>query len=157
MGLTALLLAAALAASAPDGEARISLDVREADVQDVARLFAEIGGFQLVMDPGTSCRVTLKLNAVRWEQAFATVLRSCGLAREEDGGIVRVSTSARLTEEARAQRALDEARESARPRSASLLRLSYAKAAELAPVLSKMLPGAEVTWDARTNTLIVVD
>jgi type IV pilus assembly protein PilQ len=159
MGLTAFVLAAVLISASPEpGEARVSLDVREADVQDLARLFADLAPFQLVMDPGVSCRVTLKMHAVRWDAAFRAVLRSCGLAHEEDGRIVRVATAARLAEEARAQRALREAQQASRPRSVLSLRLSYARAAEMAPLVKKLLsPQGEVVYDARTNTLIVID
>lgn len=156
MGVTALALAAWLAAEQP--EARISLDVRDADVQDLARLFADIGAFQLVMDPGVSCRVTLKMNAVRWDAAFKAVLKTCGLAQEEDEGVVRIATAARLAEEVREERALHEAQESARQRSVVSHRLSYARAAELAPLVKRLLgPGADVIYDTRTNTLIIID
>lgn len=159
MGMMALALAALLAPAPPvEPEARISLDVREADIQDMARLFADVGAFQLVMDPGVSCRVTLKMHEVRWDAAFRAVLRSCGLAHAEDEGVVRIATAARLAEEARAERALREAQEAARPRSALSHRLSYARAAELAPLIKRMLsPGGDVVFDARTNTLIIID
>jgi type II secretory pathway component HofQ len=39
-----------------------------------------------------------------------------------------------------------------------MYRLSYAKAAEMAPLVKKFLsPRGEVIFDARTNTLIVTD
>jgi len=159
MGLSGLVLGAFLAGAASGpGEARVSLDVRDGDVQDLARLFADLAPFQLVMDPGLQCRATLKLHAVRWDAAFLAVLRSCGLAHQEDGGIVRVATAARLAEEARAERALREAQASGRERSVLSLRLSYARAAEMAPLVKKLLsPRGDVAYDTRTNTLIVVD
>jgi type IV pilus assembly protein PilQ len=159
MGMTAFALAGLLLAAPPEEpEARISLDVREADIQDMARLFADVGAFQLVMDPGVACRVTLKMHEVRWDAAFKAVLRSCGLSHEEDVGVVRIATAAKLTEEARAERALREARAAARPRSVLSYRLSYARAAELAPLVEKLLgPDAEVVFDTRTNTLIIID
>jgi len=159
MGLRVLLLGAALATAAPEaGEARVSLDVRDADVQDLARLFADLAPFQLVMDPGVSCRITLKMHAVRWDTAFRAVLRSCGLAHEEQEGVLRVATAARLADEARAERMLLDAQREARPRSVMSLRLSYARAAEMAPLVRKLLsPQGDVIYDVRTNTLIVVD
>jgi type IV pilus assembly protein PilQ len=159
MGVTGVVLAALIAAAPPgESEARISLDVRDADIQDMARLFADVGAFQLVMDPGVSCRVTLKMHDVRWDAALRAVLRSCGLAQEEDEGVVRIATNARLAEEARAERALREAQDDARPRSVLSRRLSYARAAEMAPLIKRLLgPGADVVFDARTNTLIIID
>ena len=76
-GLPSLLLSLALvspakAASPPD--ARVSVDFKDVDVVDVARLFAEVGGFQLVVDPGVSCKLTLKLSEVPWTAALDLAL-----------------------------------------------------------------------------------
>jgi type IV pilus assembly protein PilQ len=157
--MSALVLALALQLPVVEPEeARISIDVKDAAIQDVVRLLAEVGGFQVVMDPGVSCRLTLKLKEVRWGQVLASALRSCSLAHEEDGGIVRIAPAARLIEEAEARRRLSESREAARTRSVFLKRLSYARAEELAPIVRKLLsPRGEVVYDARTNTLIIID
>ena len=156
------LVAAPLAAAAPppgqDGEARISIDVKDADIVDVVRLFAEVGGFQVVVDPGVSCKLTLKLNEVRWESALDVALKSCGLGRDEENEIVRVAPVARLAAEAAAQRKLDEERSLSGPLQMRTYRLSYARAAEMAPIIKKFLsPRGEVIYDSRTNTLIVMD
>ena len=148
----------AAAALRTDGDARISIDVKDADVVDIVRLFAEVGGFQVVVDPGVSCRLTLKLNEVLWTSALDVALKSCGLGRDEDNGIVRVATMAKLTAETEAQRKLDEERALAGPLQMRSYRLSYARAAEMAPIVKKFLSArGEVIYDSRTNTLIVID
>ena len=161
VSLAAALLPAAGADPAPtdgSGEARLSLDVREADVVDVVRVLAELGGFQVVMDPGISCKLTLKLKEVRWSAVLDMALRSCGLAKEEDNDIVRIAPASRLTQEAADRAKLEEQKALAAPRHVTMMRLSYARAQELAPVVKKMLsPRGDVIWDARTNTLIVID
>lgn len=137
---------------------RVSLDVKDADVLDVARLMAEAGGFQLVADPGPACRLTLRLEQAALDAVFQAVLRACGLAAEETGGIVRAAPAARLLAEAEERRRLGEAQRLERPLRTHVLRLSFARAAELAPLLRQHLsPRGEVAWDARTNTLFVTD
>src|SRR5215475_4407160 len=79
-----------------DGEARISMDVKDAPLVDVVRLLAEVGGFQVVFDPGIDCKLTLKLNEVTWPAALDVSLRSCGLGRDEEGGILRIASLKRL-------------------------------------------------------------
>jgi type IV pilus assembly protein PilQ len=149
---------AAPASSTLDGEARISVDMKDADIVDVVRLFAEIGGFQVVVDPGVSCKLTLKLNEVRWASALDVALKSCGLGRDEENEIVRVAPVAKLAAEHAAQRKLDEERSLAGPLQMRSYRLSYARAAEMAPIIKKFLsPRGEVIFDSRTNTLIVMD
>jgi type IV pilus assembly protein PilQ len=154
--VSALLLALLLAAA--DGEARVSLDLKEAPVEDVMRVLAEVGGFQLVMDQVPPCKLTLKLTEVRWLAALDLSLRACGLDREEEGGVVRVSTIARFLEESAARRRLQEEREKAPRGRLSLFRLSYARAQQMAPLLKRLLaPRGDVFYDERTNTVLIVD
>lgn len=160
LALVALLAAspAAGASPAPPDEARISVDFKEADVLDIARLMAELGGFQLVAHPGISCRLTLKLTEVPLETAFDMAMKSCGLGYEESATIRRVAPVAQLRAEAEASRKLREEQALNRPLRTRLYRLSYAKAAELAPLIRKFLsPRGDVIFDARTNTLIITD
>jgi type IV pilus assembly protein PilQ len=162
-------VALALAASARPGttapesrevrsETRISIDFKDADILDVIRLMSEVGSFQVVVDPGVSCKLTLKLKEVPWDAALDVILRSCGLGQDTDNGIVRVAPVAKLTEEAAARRKLAEEQKLDRPLRTTRYRLSYAKAAELAPLIKKFLsPRGEVVVDPRTNTLIITD
>jgi len=71
---------------------------------------------------------------------------------------VRVAPVAKLTEEAAARRRFAEEQKLDRPLRTTRYRLSYAKAAELAPLIKKFLsPRGEVVVDPRTNTLIITD
>jgi len=138
-------------------EARLTLDFKDVSATDLVVLLAEASGHQSVVDGDVTCRLTLKLRAVRWRTAFEHVLRSCSLGVEEDGLILRVAPLARLAEEKRQRRTLDDERAHSGPPSLSLFHLSYARAEELAPTLKKLLPaGSDVTYDKRTNTLLVM-
>lgn len=153
-----LLALAFLGAGAPigDGEARLSIDVREVDARDVVALLAEAGGRQSVVDGDVACRLTLKVKELSWRGAFEQVLRACRLGAEEEGPVLRVAPLQRLAQEERERRALADEQARSRRSEWTALRLSYARAAELAPVLAKFLPpGSQVTFDARTNTLFV--
>jgi type IV pilus assembly protein PilQ len=155
------LLAAALAlgpgAGAGAGEARVSLDARDAPIVDVVRVLAEAGGFQVVFNPGIDCRLTLRLHETRWRSVLDTVLSACRLGLEEEGDILRVAPIARLQEEAAARRCLEQERRPMPSGRLALFRLSYARAQELAPLLDRILnPAGRVSYDSRTNTLILV-
>ena len=148
----------AAAAGPPNEDTRVSLDIRDGDVTDIVRVLSDVAGFQVVFDPGTSCRLTLKLREVEWRAALDASLKSCGLGREEEGGILRIAPTSRLIEEAAAERRLQEARAAAAPHRVLTFRLSYARAQEMAPILKKTLaPRGDVVFDARTNTLMVID
>ncbi len=142
----------------PRGDATVSVDFKEADVVDVVRLMSEIGSFQTVVDPGVSCRLTLKLREVAWPIALDMALRVCGLGHEEEGGIVRVAPVAKLTAEQLERRRLEEESRLARPLQTRVVRLTHARAADLAPLLRKYLsPRGDVSYDVRTNTLFITD
>jgi type IV pilus assembly protein PilQ len=68
----------------------ISLSLRDADLVEVLRTFARLGGFNLVVDPGVSGKVTVELRDVRWQDAMVVILRTQGLAAEVNGRIVSV-------------------------------------------------------------------
>ena len=153
--LLALLLASVPAASE---STRLSIDVKDADVIDVVRLLAEVGGFQVVADSGVSCTLTLKLKDVEWPTVLELALRSCSLAQESEGNVVRIAPASKVLEEASQRRRLDEERRLNRPLRTDRYRLSYARAQELAPLLRRFLsPRGTVEFDVRTNTLIVTD
>jgi type IV pilus assembly protein PilQ len=156
--LALVLLATLAPAPPPDRESLVALDVKDASVTDVAAALAEAGGYQAVFDPGLSCRLTLKLNGAAYAQAFETVLRACGLAFEGEGTVLRIAKSGTLLREASERRRLQEEKLAARPRREVVLRLSYARASEMAPILKRHLsPAAVVAFDERTNTLIFID
>jgi len=163
--LAAVLLAASVASPAPVArpatapeEARISVDFKDADILDIVRLMAELGNFQVVAHPGISCKLTLKLKEVPLDTAFDLALKTCGLGYEEASGIYRIAPTATLTAEHAVARKLAEEQRLNRPLKTRMYRLSYARAAEMAPLVKKFLsPRGEVIFDARTNTLIVTD
>jgi type IV pilus assembly protein PilQ len=144
--------------ASPSPEARISVDFKDGDILDIVRLLAEVGDFQVVAVPGVSCKLTLKLKEVPLQTAFDVILRTCGLGHDEENGIVRVAPTAKLVAERAEARRLEEERALNRPLRTQVMRLSYARAAEVAPLLKRFLsPRGDVTYDARTNTLFVTD
>jgi type II secretory pathway component HofQ len=158
MSATILALAAILVAPVAAGEetgAQVSMDVKEAPIVSIVTLLVELGGRQVVFDPGQDCSLTLRLHEVAWHRALDTTLRACGLGYQEEGGVLWVATTARLREEVEGRRRVHEAR----PGLASGLaryRLSYARAEEMAPLLRRLVaPRGSVTTDPRTNTLII--
>jgi type IV pilus assembly protein PilQ len=137
-------------------EARVSLDAREAPVTDVVRILSEVAGFQVVFDPGIDCKLTMKVNAAAWRSLLDTALGACALGVEEEADVLRVAPVARLREEAAARRRLNEEQARKPAGRLALFRLSYARAEKITPLLQRMLPPqASVSYDTRTNTLLV--
>lgn len=137
----------------------VSMDFQNADLRAVLRVFAEISDLNLVIDPGVQGEVNVALTQVPWDQAFDVILRTNGLAHETEGTVVRIAPVERLREEAAAQAARAQREAEAGELAVFTRALSYARAADLAPLLTNTLlsPRGEVFTDARTNTLIIRD
>jgi type II secretory pathway component HofQ len=74
----------------------ISLSVKDADLVEVVRSLARIAGVNLIIDPGTTGKVTAELVDVRWDHALAVILKTQGLGMELDGRILTVAEPRRL-------------------------------------------------------------
>ena len=68
----------------------IDLSLKDADLVEVLRSFAELGGFNLVIQPGVQGKVTVELKQVPWDQALEQILKINNLAMEITGGKVSV-------------------------------------------------------------------
>lgn len=153
--LALFLLAGASFGAAPK---RLSLELANADVHSVLRLFAEVGRFNLVTSETVSGKVTLTLRNVPWDEAMKVVLAAKGLGFERTDNIVRVAPLAELQAEAEARVRLKEARLVSAPLTTTLIPINYARASELVEqVKATLSPRGTVTVDTRTNTLIVRD
>ena len=80
----------------PALETRISLSVKDADLVEVVRSLARIGGKNVVVDPSVRGTVTAELHDVPWDRALAVILEINGLGMELDGNVIAVAPPARL-------------------------------------------------------------
>ena len=137
----------------------ISLDFKDGDLQDIFRLFADISGLNVVVNPGVSGKVTLKLNEVPWDQALDLILKTNGLGYTLEDNVIRIARLADLQREEQDKRKLAEEKALAGDLVPMRKRLSYAKANVLEPTIKKVAlsPRGSITIDERTNTLIITD
>src|SRR5207248_404893 len=156
--------AAGQSAAQPGSAARftgnpVSLDFQGADLRAVLRTFAEISGLNIVIDPTIQGSVDVALRDVPWDQALDIILRANKLGYIIDGTVVRIAPLTVLAEEESQRRKLGEEQALAGTIEVLTKTLSYAKAEELQPLLTKsaLSPRGTVQVDSRTNTLIISD
>jgi type IV pilus assembly protein PilQ len=138
----------------------ISLDFKDGDLQDIFRLFADISGLNIVVNPGVTGKVTLTLHEVPWDQALDLILKANGLGYTMEGNVIRIAPLAVLQKEEQDRRKLAEEKALAGELASLTTRISYAKAADLADVLRKtgtLSARGTMNIDTRTNTLIIND
>lgn len=68
----------------------LDLDVKAADIHDVMRLLADVGGVNIVVADTVKGRVTLKLRRVAWDQIACTIAALHKLSIVADGNVVLV-------------------------------------------------------------------
>ncbi|HEX7418652.1 MAG TPA: type IV pilus secretin PilQ, partial [Thermoanaerobaculia bacterium] len=134
----------------------ISLNLKDADIKDVLRTFAQLTGLNIAVDPQVSGSVTVDFVDVPWDQALDLILRQNGLSFALEGNVMRVGTIDRLAQETAASRKLAEEERLSVPTTTLSFKLSYARAQEVANLLKDIAsPRARIIVDARTNQLIV--
>jgi len=137
---------------------RISLDLKDVELPNVFRLFADISGMNILVTDDVRGRVTLRLVDVPWDQALDIILETHNLGMEKVGNVIRISTLQRLQKEKEARAKAVKAKETLEPLVTELMPISYSKASELAPKVKDLLsPRGSVSVDERTNILIVKD
>jgi type IV pilus assembly protein PilQ len=92
----------AQAAGVPQRPRLISLDFKDADINNILRILAEFSGLNIVTSEDVKGKVTVKLQNVPWQQALDSVVRASKLAYVQEGNIIRVDKLENLTKEAEA-------------------------------------------------------
>jgi type IV pilus assembly protein PilQ len=138
---------------------RISLDFKDADIQNVLRILADVSGLNIITTEDVSGKLTMRLVDVPWDQALDAILKAKGLDMVRDANIVRISTVEQLKKERDAQRAADEAQKQVEPLLVSYVKVNYAKADEklVKKVQEVLTERGQSTWDERTNTIVIRD
>lgn len=137
----------------------ISMDFQGTDLRAVLRVFADISGLNLVIDPSVQGEVNVALTQVPWDQAFDIILRANQLDYEVDGTVVRIASIQQLQDEAQDRALLAQREAEAGELIVFTKSLSYAKADDLVQLITQttLSPRGEVFTDPRTNTLIIRD
>mgnify|MGYP003513614940 CR=1 FL=1 len=140
----------------------ISLNFQDIPVRTVLQIIADFNNLILVTTDSVSGNITLRLDGVPWEQALDIILKVRGLDKRLDNNILLVAPADEIA--AREKQQLESRNQVAdlAPLYTEYLQINYAKASEVAALLSsestKLLsPRGAVSVDERTNVLVVKD
>jgi type IV pilus assembly protein PilQ len=137
---------------------KITLDFKDADIDNILRLFAEVSDLNIITTEDVTGTVTVRLVDVPWDQAFDIILQSKNLGVERIGNVMRIAPLERISMERKLRADAAKATEELEPLTTELIQVSYSTAAELASKVRGLLSSrGSVTVDERTNTLIVKD
>jgi type IV pilus assembly protein PilQ len=154
-------VAAARPAAAPR-PGRLSMDFKDADINNLLRIIAEVSGQNIVAGDEVKGKVTVRLVDVDWEKALDTILRINNFDYVWEENIIRVASRAKLEADAasraKAALAVQDVKRAA-PLKTAILSVNYAKPPEIVKALDKIkTPGrGSISVDERTATLIIED
>jgi len=144
---------------------RLTLNFQDIETRAVLQLLAETSGRNIVVSDTVQGNVTLRLRNVPWDQALDIVMTTKGLDMRQNGNVIIVAPAeeiaARETADLEAQQAIAELE----PIYSEFLQVNYAKASDLAALISGDSGGGNtmlsdrgsIAVDDRTNTLLVQD
>lgn len=137
----------------------VSLDLDGADLRATLRELVEHGGLNVVFDPTVQGTVDILVRDIPWDQALETILRANKLGYVAEGTIIRIAPLNVLAEEEAERRKLAEARALAGDLRVQTFTLSYARASDMQPLLTRsaLSSRGQIQVDGRTNTLIITD
>ncbi|MDN5923460.1 MAG: AMIN domain-containing protein, partial [Xanthomonadales bacterium] len=155
---------------------RVDFNFQDIPVRQVLHLIASESNLNIVVADSVQGNVTLRLKNVPWDQALDIVLRAKGLDKRMNGNVLWVAPQAEI---ATREEALAKARRSEQqnaPLISAFIPISYGKASDIAALLTEkskqssgggsttasasrgfLSPRGSVSYDERTNTLLVND
>jgi type IV pilus assembly protein PilQ len=164
---------AALPPPGGNGLGRLSMDFKEADINNLLRIIAEVSGMNVVAGDDVRGKVTVRLVNVDWQQALDVILKINGMGYEIDGNILRVASMRKLDEERKARDDAKKREEDLRTAAAKakveekkleplvteVVAVNYAKAGEVVRQLDRLKTvgrtDVSLVVDDRTNKLII--
>ncbi len=145
---------------------RLTLNFQDIETRAVLQLLAETSGRNIVVSDTVQGNVTLRLRNVPWDQALDIVMTTKGLDMRQNGNVIIVAPAeeiaARETADLEAKQAISELE----PLYSEFLQVNYAKASDLASLISGeggsggnalLSDRGSIAVDDRTNTLLVQD
>jgi type IV pilus assembly protein PilQ len=144
---------------------RLTLNFQDIETRAVLQLLAETSGKNIVVSDTVQGNVTLRLRNVPWDQALDIVMTTKGLDMRQNGNVIIVAPAeeiaARETADLEAKQAISELE----PMYSEFLQVNYAKASDLAKLISSaggsgnamLSERGSIAVDERTNTLLVQD
>jgi len=147
-----------------EGE-RLTLNFQDIETRAVLQLLADVSGRNIVVSDTVQGNVTLRLQGVPWDQALDIVLATKGLDMRENGSVIIVAPAEEIAARERADLESRKEIKELEPLVAEYLQVNYAKASDLADLISGGSAGGNslisergsVGIDDRTNTLLLQD
>lgn len=147
---------------------KVTFNFQDIPVRSVLALIADVSDLNIVVADSVGGNLTLRLTNVPWDQALDIVMDARNLDMRQNGNVIWIGPTAEIAarEQQLLQAQLD--RRILEPLQTVLIPISYAKAEDLVLLIQESTDATDseygllsergsVTFDERTNTLLVTD
>lgn len=130
-----------------DAKVAVDLDIKDADIKDVARALSRISGKNIIVSEEAKAKVTLRVKDVDWREALNMIVSAYNFAVLEEENYILITTLEK-------RRAAEEGGEL----QTRIIRFNFMDVNEMQKTLSSMLtPRGKIEIDVRTNSLVITD
>ncbi len=132
---------------AQDKKLPVDLELKEADIREVARAFSRISGINIIVSDEVKAKVTLRVQSMDWREALNMILGAYNLTvlEREDYIVITTIERRRLVEEGGELKT-------------QVISLNFVNVGDLQNTLKSMLtPRGKIEMDTRTNSLVITD
>ena len=140
---------------------KLSLNFQNIEVRAVLQLIADFTGLNLVASDTVQGSITLRLQNVPWDQALDLVLKTKGLGKRQMGSVLLIAPSEEIAAREKIELEAVKQVEELAPLVTEYMQLKYAKASDLAKLLTSeqglLSERGSAVVDERTNTLLMKD
>ncbi|MBF0294121.1 MAG: type IV pilus secretin PilQ [Magnetococcales bacterium] len=145
---------------------KVSLDVKDIDIQNALRFMAEIAKINIILSDAVTGTLTMHISDVPWDQALDLMLEAKGLGKIRQGNVLRIAPRADLQKSTEARIAEQNSHKQLEPVVTEMIPVSFSQSDKIKALLlegdqakgTRLLSSqGTVSLDERTNTLIVKD
>ncbi|MBF0271437.1 MAG: type IV pilus secretin PilQ [Magnetococcales bacterium] len=143
---------------------KVSLDVKEIDIQNALRFMAEIAKINIILADSVTGTLTMRLEEVPWDQALDLMLEAKQLGKVRQGNVLRIAPLEEIQKTAKARIVEQNNQKQLEPVVTEMIPVSFAQADKIKALLQEgdqtkgtriLSEQGSVALDQRTNTLIV--
>ena len=139
---------------------RIDLDFHDADILHIFRFFADVSGFNIVIDPRVKGKISMKLVDVPWTQALDIMLKTHNLGKIVEDNIIRIAPLATILKEKEAEVKIESAEQLAEPLVTKVFLINFSDVNTVKDSILQsgiLTERGRVSADERVSSLIVKD
>lgn len=122
---------------------RLTLDFHDIEVRNAFKILSEISGENIIVDDAVTGNVTLQLDDVQWDHAFALILKLKGLAKRQADNVVLVAPMEKIRKLEEEEIESQKVNERLEPLLTEYIQVHYAQAESFRRILEGDSSGAQ--------------